>query len=442
MTYSEALDIMSLDELQQHVAFLEESAFVPSLAHAIWHLVRRAGSRITHLVIRTQMPQEDAILGVVPSPLMRRVVRRKAQLAGKTREELVQRMCELMGSRAELSRRASRDRARVARAVLTKAARARHVSLELHAPEEIERHIFVSLVFEQLGMLQRCSLAVEKDRWPRIVALLKNHIGMLGDVHSTGMAQVLWAERQAGRALVGLVRSGVVVGALAALGTMLLLSIYAAVSLLTNMGFGLALPAIIVGVLFVIQRRFNEELLAFEVSLLHARIIRHQLEKGDVHETTPHERELVSLKHYVEDLTSLLKEAPPGRDVTPSREELLARMRIVVLGEGHVGTRALVGIAKEHGLAKAHLEHIGFEKLKHYNVERLRWGAYDGIIVAEVPHSAKGTASANLVLYLQGEGFPPSEVCRDTTGEIKLTRTSFAEALDRLLKHIMKAQVK
>jgi len=242
------------------------------------------------------------------------------------------------------------------------------------------------------------------------------------------------------RALSGLMHAGVVVGAVAVLWTLILFGIYAAIALASGLSGGLVLPAIAIGVVFVVNRRFNVSIMSFEIALLHARLKRAEMEqlKREISEPSAEEIKIEELKGYIKELHDMIKAYRHEDERTAEgRDAVLERAKIVVLGEGHVSVRKLTGIAKDRGLEAQNLEFIGYEKLKRFNIERLRWGACDGILVGEVPHSARGAANSNLIEALKAEGFPPVEVCREAGGDVKLTKNSFEQALDRLIDRLM-----
>ena len=173
---------------------------------------------------------------------------------------------------------------------------------------------------------------------------------------------------------------------------------------------------------------------------MHARFKQHEMNalKESLGELSAEEQQIASLQSYIEELHQLIKHLRHEHVmVVESSEEVLKRATIVVLGEGHIGVRKLTGIAKERGLFARNLEFVGYEKLKRFNVERLMWGECDGIVVGEVPHSARGAANANLIEALKGDGFPPVEVCREESGDVKLTKNSFEQALDRLIARLL-----
>lgn len=443
MGFLKTIDICDHDELVGHVAFLEEAWFAPTIRDMIglaWLSVRDFFRRMLGRDRRGTFNGGDVSSLRLPTPLMKRMNIRAAKLRSLSRGELRKRFIRQLVLRSELSSRRSADEDHVAKSVLHRSARLKGISTDLASTSEVERKLFVRYVVDHLSELQKYFISVGHHHPEVIKKLIRDAIGGLSDPAREAAAQVAMAEEMAWRALSGLMHAGVIVGATAVIWTLLLLGVYAAVALVAGMSGGLVLPAIIIGVIFVVNRRFNNAILMFEIVLMHARFKQHEMDmlKESLGELSADEQQIASLQSYIEELhqtiTSLRHEQAVGAE---SREEVLKRATIVVLGEGHIGVRKLSGIAKERGLAARNLEFIGYEKLKRFNIERLRWSACDGIIVGEVPHSARGAAKANLIEALKGDDFPPVEICRETGGDVKLTKTSFEEALDRLIERLL-----
>jgi len=443
MSFFNAIDICSRDELIGHVAFLEEAWLGSTLedmfvmgCQRVWHFFKRK----LGLERRGTFKSDDVDSFRLPSPLMKRMNKRVAQLRNLSDSELKARFASLIAARAELSSRYSKDPQLVMRKALHHCAKHKNISTELSSTEDVERKLFVSYVVDHLSDLQKYFLSVGHHDAEADEKFIRNAIGGLSDPDREAAVQDASAEEMAERALSGLMHAGVVVGAVAVLWTLILFGIYAAIALASGLSGGLVLPAIAIGVVFVVNRRFNVSIMSFEIALLHARLKRAEMEqlKREISEPSAEEIKIEELKGYIKELHDMIKAYRHEDERTAEgRDAVLERAKIVVLGEGHVSVRKLTGIAKDRGLEAQNLEFIGYEKLKRFNIERLRWGACDGILVGEVPHSARGAANSNLIEALKAEGFPPVEVCREAGGDVKLTKNSFEQALDRLIDRLM-----
>lgn len=442
MSFLNAIDICSRDELIGHVAFLEEAwlgsaledMFVMGCQRA-WHFIKRK----LGFDRRGTFESDDVGSLRLPSPLMKRMSRRVGELRELSDADLKLRFVRLIAARAEISSRRAGDEQFVERKVLQRCAQFKNIPTDLSSTENVERKLFVRYVVDHLSDLQRYFISVGCSDPEKEEKLIRDAIGGLSDPSRESVVQQASAEEVAERALSGLMHAGVIVGAFAVVWTLLLFGVYAAIALAAGLSGGLVLPAIAIGIIFVVNRRFNVSIMAFEAVLLYARVKRAEMEelRRGMNEPSAEQRKIAELKGYIEELHEMIK-AYRRADVKAGegKEAVLERATIVVLGEGHIGVRKLTGIAKERGLNARNLEFIGYEKLKRFNVERLRWGACDGILVGEVPHSARGAANANLIEALKAEGFPPVEVCREAGGDVKLTKKSFEDALGRLIERI------
>ena len=115
---------------------------------------------------------------------------------------------------------------------------------------------------------------------------------------------------------------------------------------------------------------------------------------------------------------------------------------IVVLGASEVDEIHLTGIAKDFGLPKKRLEFcLHYDDLKSYDFNKLQWKPekYSLVLVGQMPHKTEGTDrfSSAIARMEQEEGFPP--VLRCGTSGLKISKTSFREALakafsDKIIK--------
>lgn len=446
MDFIKAADMFDRDELIGQVAFLESVTLWSSICDELRRMIISFLQKLCGL-IRPSRGWEISTLSVdgenelTGSPLIVRMMRRRGKLAILTDAELRERLVSRLRRLGELPfwKRAGGDE--IDRAMLLNAATSCRIETQLISAEDVERRIFAKYVLDNMSALQRYNLSVSIDDLSKVTEMLKGNISDLTDRRRELAAQVRRAEFVASKVFSDLMRGGIIFGMAALLWSAALLGLYAALAIAEGMSGGLLMPAIILGVLFVIDRRFKRALTVFVIAMYHARVKRDEMGEPPIGtmDLSEKEREIAALKQHIEALKKCIEDFR-GEEITDSLngEMELKQASIVILGEGHVNIRRLSGIAKGFGIDPDNMEFIGYQKLKHFDIEKLRWSRYDGIIIAEVPHSAKGVESSNIIEYLKGEGFPPMEVCRESAGDIKLSKKSFSDALERLIAKITK----
>ena len=111
---------------------------------------------------------------------------------------------------------------------------------------------------------------------------------------------------------------------------------------------------------------------------------------------------------------------------------------IVVLGASEVDEHRLLGVAKSLGLDKDRFEFcLDYDTLQKYNFRKLQYSdKYRMIMVGPMPHSTAGkgdSSSAIAEMEKHPEMYP--RVVRVSSGnELKITKTGFKEALERILQ--------
>ncbi len=107
--------------------------------------------------------------------------------------------------------------------------------------------------------------------------------------------------------------------------------------------------------------------------------------------------------------------------------------KIIIVGASEVSKDVLLGIAKQYGISKDRFEfHLEYEDAKTYNFEKARWSwNYCCIMVGPMPHSgvSKGEFSSIITRLEREDGFPPIVELSDQNGKLKITKTSFKEAI-------------
>ena len=129
-------------------------------------------------------------------------------------------------------------------------------------------------------------------------------------------------------------------------------------------------------------------------------------------------------------------ETPPAEPAAPelSGELLPRRARIVVLGESRVAEPQLAGICKSLGIEKDRFEfRLSYKAFDTLDINTLQYNdSVAGILIGPVPHKVPGMDDPPQAL-LTKEGFPPTVKIENSTGILKITKSSFREALRSLL---------
>lgn len=105
--------------------------------------------------------------------------------------------------------------------------------------------------------------------------------------------------------------------------------------------------------------------------------------------------------------------------------------KILVIGGEELGVNVMHGIAKTYGFEKRDFEFVEYDKAKDYTDRIRRDGRYSAVIFGACPHktaSSNGYSSA-VEKFRQIEGMPYTLDARTKSGELKLTRESFRNAL-------------
>lgn len=111
--------------------------------------------------------------------------------------------------------------------------------------------------------------------------------------------------------------------------------------------------------------------------------------------------------------------------------------QIVVLGDSEVKKDKLLGIAKSLGISKDRVELcLGYKELIRYDYRKLQYAPhYRLVLVGPMPHKTAGSgdfSSAVSAMQQPGSGYPKVEKLL-AGNELKITKTSFSGALQKLL---------
>lgn len=148
-------------------------------------------------------------------------------------------------------------------------------------------------------------------------------------------------------------------------------------------------------------------------------------------------RENAALRRELDGLQAL---PPPAAMLEAHPKGILPEKRqIIVIGDSNITKNVLLGIAKSFGLAERQIDfYLEYQRIKQEGVRKYRYNdRIAGILVGPCPHKAANVYDCNSLLeQLREEGFPPFEEIRTERGELKITRSSYRQALLRLLRRV------
>ena len=116
---------------------------------------------------------------------------------------------------------------------------------------------------------------------------------------------------------------------------------------------------------------------------------------------------------------------------------LPARSRIIVVGESRAAEPHLLGICKAMGLEKDQIDfRLSYKAFDTLDIGSLQYNdSVAGILIGPIPHKVPGQDDPVQALK-RGEGYPPTVRVETSSGELKITKSSFREALETLLTRI------
>ncbi len=129
--------------------------------------------------------------------------------------------------------------------------------------------------------------------------------------------------------------------------------------------------------------------------------------------------------------------APEFIAPVPIYREPLDDLRILVIGAAQIPAQVIYGIGKTVGLRKDQLDlQLDYEQNKRFRFDELRYNSpYAGILIGPIAHKVINLDDYSSIIQRlkHEEGFPPFEEIRTSGGHLKITKTSFKEALQRLI---------
>ncbi|MDE6141449.1 MAG: hypothetical protein K2G03_02490 [Bacilli bacterium] len=107
---------------------------------------------------------------------------------------------------------------------------------------------------------------------------------------------------------------------------------------------------------------------------------------------------------------------------------------ILIVGELSFSMDVLYAIAKEKGISKDQITHLDYAEAKHFDFQSIKgYSRYSDIIVGPNAHKAVGiNGYSSLIEMIKNEQdqFPKLTEAKDSTGKLKITKTSLKMALD------------
>ncbi len=189
---------------------------------------------------------------------------------------------------------------------------------------------------------------------------------------------------------------------------------------------------------------------------LQARVDSLEAANGDLHLLlSEKDTRLTELEALIRDLKRQLQERtvtiPPearseagpsaGTEEISIDHILPRRSKILIVGESQVAENQLWGICKSLGLRKDQVEFVlDYNAFDTVSFASLRYNSgVAGILVGPVPHKVPGCDDPANTLQ-QSPGYPPTVKVTNKSGELKITKSSFRSAVQKLMLQIASAE--
>lgn len=110
---------------------------------------------------------------------------------------------------------------------------------------------------------------------------------------------------------------------------------------------------------------------------------------------------------------------------------------ILIVGELSFSKDVLYAIAKEKGISRHQITHLDYEEAKHFDFNSIKgYSKYSDIIVGPNAHKTIGiNGYSSLIEMIKNEQdyFPKLTEAKDSSGKLKITKTSLKKALDNTI---------
>ena len=150
--------------------------------------------------------------------------------------------------------------------------------------------------------------------------------------------------------------------------------------------------------------------------------------------------ELQEKNRLIDHLREEVKALPRLKPSDINAHKLLQRnQKLLVIGGTKVKERDLRGVAKDNsGFKNEDIVFVlEYDKIKSFTSRIVPWNStYSGIVVGPCPHNTGGSGdySSFIQKIKEEKGYPHVEEMRESSGQLKMTKQSFREALDRMVK--------
>ena len=121
-----------------------------------------------------------------------------------------------------------------------------------------------------------------------------------------------------------------------------------------------------------------------------------------------------------------------------------ARGEIIVIGDSSTNVNTLCSIAFQKGISKNRLKFVDYDEVKSVNCSKWKESYSVAVILCgPLPHKGKGMGdSSSLIQSLKDNPGPtPVRDLRESSGELKISKTSFGKMLDELIANCILERV-
>ncbi len=148
------------------------------------------------------------------------------------------------------------------------------------------------------------------------------------------------------------------------------------------------------------------------------------------------EQALVDIRSFGASSTPSTSE---GKEPSPGHDLLGRRGKILVLGATTMDDRTMQGIAKTYGFKKEDFDFmVDYDKISSFTGRGISFDKYSALILGACPHKVQnlGDWSSLIEKCKSSEGMPLAIDARSRSGELKVTKESFKQALLEICREL------
>ncbi len=109
---------------------------------------------------------------------------------------------------------------------------------------------------------------------------------------------------------------------------------------------------------------------------------------------------------------------------------------IIVIGDSSTDLNILRTIASQKGISKKRLTFYGYDEVKSVDCSKWKYSySVAAILCGPLPHKAKGMGDNSSLIQSLKDGPTPVRDLRESSGELKISKSSFSKMLDELLEN-------